>query len=323
MKNLSILQRLMVTATVLLALLGSIVVFSILQVHSVAESLEQVNTVNSVKQRYAINFRGSVHDRAIAMRDVTLIADEPALKKRLADIDLLAAKYADSAKKMDDLFQDRADTVSDDERRLLADIKAIEARAMPEMAKVIAMRQQGQLHEAQKLVLDEAAQPFADWLAAINRMIDHEEALNKAESATVATIVGRFGWLMTTGLIILGVLIMTVMALTGRAIARSLNRAIASCKEIADGDLSRRVDSDGIGETRQLLESMEQMRTSADTSINDVVRVMGAVAQGDLTQKIEKAYQGSFGQMKEFVNITVARLAQAVTKSANDATEQL
>jgi methyl-accepting chemotaxis protein len=321
MKNLSILQRLMVTATVLLALLGSIVGFSIFQVRAVANSLERVNTVNSVKQRYAINFRGSVHDRAIAMRDVTLIADESALKKRLADIDLLAAKYADSATKMDDLFQAKADTVSDDERRLLTDIKAIEARAMPEMAKVIAMRQQGQLHEAQKLVLDEAAQPFADWLAAINRMIDHEESLNKVESATVATIVGRFGWLMITGLSILGVLIMAVMALTGRAIARSLGRAIASCKEIANGDLSRRVDADGIGETRQLLESMEQMRTSAGASINDVVRVMAAVAQGDLTQKIDKAYQGSFGQMKEFVNLTVAKLAQVI-KYSTDVTAQ-
>jgi methyl-accepting chemotaxis protein len=323
MKNLSIRQRLMVTATVLLALLGSIVGFSIFQVRAVANSLERVNTVNSVKQRYAINFRGSVHDRAIAMRDVTLIADESALKKRLADIDLLAAKYADSATKMDDLFQAKADTVSDDERRLLTDIKAIEARAMPEMAKVIAMRQQGQLHEAQKLVLDEAAQPFADWLAAINRMIDHEESLNKVESATVATIVGRFGWLMITGLSILGVLIMAVMALTGRAIARSLGRAIASCKEIANGDLSRRVDADGIGETRQLLESMEQMRTSAGASINDVVRVMAAVAQGDLTQKIDKAYQGSFGQMKEFVNLTVAKLAQVSTEVKGGAAEQM
>jgi len=322
MKNLSILKRLMVTATVLLALLGSIVLFSILQVRAVSESLARVNSVNSVKQRYAINFRGSVHDRAIAMRDVTLIADEPALKKRLADIDRLAAAYAESAKQMDDLFQARADTVSAEEKRLLADIKAIESRAMPEMAKVIAMRQQGQLHEAQKLVLDEAAQPFADWLAAINRMIDHEESLNKAESATVATIVGRFGWLMITGLSILGVLIMAVMALTGRAIARSLGRAIASCKEIANGDLSRRVDADGIGETRKLLESMEQMRTSADASINDVVRVMGAVAQGDLTQKIEKAYQGSFGQMKEFVNITVAKLAQVSTEVKGGAAEQ-
>jgi len=262
MKNLSILQRLMVTATVLVALLGSIVVFSIFQVRAVSESLQRVNNVNSVKQRYAINFRGSVHDRAIAMRDVTLVADEPALNKRLADIDRLAAAYADSAKKMDDLFQARTDTVSADERRLLADIKAIEARALPLMGKVVATRQQGQLHEAQKVVLDEAAQPFADWLAAINRLIDHEESLNKAESAVVATIVGRFGWLMITALSVMAVLIMAVMALTGRGIGRLLGGEPAHAADVmnklAAGDFTASLNLRK-GDQTSLMFAIQQM----------------------------------------------------------------
>jgi methyl-accepting chemotaxis protein len=265
MKSLSIFQRLMVTATIFLALLGSIVVFSIFQVRAVSESLERVNSVNSVKQRYAINFRGSVHDRAIAMRDVTLIADEPALEKRLADIDRLAAAYADSAKKMDDLFQARADTVSDDEKSLLADIKAVEARAQPMMSKVIATRRQGQLHEAQKLVLDEAAQPFADWLKAINRLIDHEESLNKAESAVVATIVGRFGWLMLTALSILGVLIMAVMAQTGRGLQKVLGGEPADVAAVANrvalGDLSSAIVLRA-GDTSSLFATVAKMQQS-------------------------------------------------------------
>ena len=265
MKNLSIFQRLMVTAIVFLALLGSIVGFSILQVRAVAESLQRVNNVNSVKQRYAINFRGSVHDRAIAMRDVTLIADQAALEKRLADIDRLAAAYADSAKKMDDLFQDRADTVSDDEKSLLADIKAVEARAQPMMGKVIATRQRGQLPEARKLVLDEAAQPFADWLKAINRLIDHEESLNKTESAVVATIVGRFGWLMITALGILGVLIMAVMAQTGRGLQKVLGgepaEVAAVTKKVATGDFSTHIPL-ASGDTTSLFANVAKMQES-------------------------------------------------------------
>jgi len=35
-------------------------------------NLTQMNNVNSVKQRNAINLRGSVHDRAIALRDAVL-----------------------------------------------------------------------------------------------------------------------------------------------------------------------------------------------------------------------------------------------------------
>jgi len=323
MKNFSILQRLMVTAAVLVALLGSIVGFSILQVRDVSASLERVNTVNSVKQRYAINFRGSVHDRAIAMRDVTLVLDEPALRKRLSDIDRLAAAYADSAKKMDALFQARSDTVSDDERRLLNDIKAIEARALPLLGKVIAMRQQGQMAEAQKLVLDEAAPPFTDWLAAINRLIDHEESLNKAESTVVATIVNRYGWLMMTALCILSVLIVAVMARTGRAIARALGKAIASCEEVADGDLSHSVDPDGIGETRKLLESIERMRTSVATAVGtvranaeSVASASAQIAQGnqDLSQRTEvqaSALEQTAASMEE--------LGSTVKQSADNA----
>jgi len=315
MKNLSILQRLMVTATALVVLLGLIVGFSILQVRTVSESLQRVNNVNSVKQRYAINFRGSVHDRAIAMRDVTMITDEAGLKKRLADIDLLAAKYADSAKKMDDLFQARADSVSDDEKRLLADIKAAEARALPMLGRVVAMREQGQLREAQKLVLDEGAQPFVDWLAAANHMIDHEESLNKVESAAVATIVGRFGWLMLTALGVMAVLIMGVMALTGRAIARSLggepDYAADVMRKVAAGDFAVNIAIRD-GDKSSLLFEIKTMVASAGHSIDDVIRVMGAIAKGDFTQNIDKPYQGSFDELKTQVNNTVINAGQSI-----------
>lgn len=48
---------------------------AISSVGSIEASLNQINKVNNVKQRYAINFRGSVHDRAIALRDMVLAAD--------------------------------------------------------------------------------------------------------------------------------------------------------------------------------------------------------------------------------------------------------
>jgi methyl-accepting chemotaxis protein len=114
------------------------------------------------------------------------------------------------------------------------------------LGRVVAMREQGQLREAQKLVLDEGAQPFVDWLAATNHLIDHEESLNKAESAVVATIVGRFGWLMITALSIMAVLIVAVMALTGRAIARSLGCEPAHAADVmnkmAAGDFTASVN---------------------------------------------------------------------------------
>jgi methyl-accepting chemotaxis protein len=68
------------------------------------------------------------------------------------------------------------------------------------------------------------------------------------------------------------------------------------------------------GDTGSLLFAIKQMVISAGDSITDVVRVMGAMAQGDLTKTIDKPYQGSFGEMKTYVNDTVAKLSQIVTE---------
>src|ERR1700727_970545 len=56
------------------------------------------------------------------------------------------------------------------------------------------------------------------------------------------------------------------------------------------------------------------MVTSAGQSINDVVRIMAALATGDLTQKIDRTYDGSFEEMKTYVNNTVAKLSEVVAE---------
>src|ERR1700738_3170833 len=67
--------RLIVGFGIILTMLVGLAAFSIIEVSAVSASLSTINNVNSVKQRYAINFRGSVHDRAIKLRDVTLVSE--------------------------------------------------------------------------------------------------------------------------------------------------------------------------------------------------------------------------------------------------------
>ncbi|MCW1777640.1 hypothetical protein NB693_25450 [Pantoea ananatis] len=72
-------------------------VVGIQRVHSIDQRLTAINEVNSVKQRYAINFRGSVHDRAIALRDVVLLDDAASRQATERTIDKLAGDYARAA----------------------------------------------------------------------------------------------------------------------------------------------------------------------------------------------------------------------------------
>jgi len=84
-------------------------------------------------------------------------------------------------------------------------------------------------------------------------------------------------------------------------------------RKVAGGDFTVDVAVHA-NDTSSLLHTTRQMVQSAGDSINDVVRVMGAMATGDLTQTITKSYTGSFAEMKDYVNETVEKLSLVVTE---------
>jgi methyl-accepting chemotaxis protein len=86
---------------VLMAVLAGLAIQRVGQIDTI---LTRINDVNSVKQRYAINFRGSVHDRAIALRDVVLASSPEATKVHADLIGKLDARYQESAGPLDALF---------------------------------------------------------------------------------------------------------------------------------------------------------------------------------------------------------------------------
>ncbi|MET0210732.1 MAG: methyl-accepting chemotaxis protein, partial [Burkholderiaceae bacterium] len=65
-------QRLALGFGLVLSLMILIALIGIQRVGLIDDTLQSVSQGASPKQRQAINFRGSVHDRAIAVRDVVL-----------------------------------------------------------------------------------------------------------------------------------------------------------------------------------------------------------------------------------------------------------
>ena len=104
--------RILVLFLAMLAIVGVMGSYAMLQVNQVAERLATINEVNAVKQRYAINFRGSVHDRSILVRDVVLATGAEDMARSVAEIDILAKFYSDSAGPMDAPPAQRSSEVS-------------------------------------------------------------------------------------------------------------------------------------------------------------------------------------------------------------------
>jgi methyl-accepting chemotaxis protein len=180
--GISVAGRLGLGFGIILAMMLVLSVLSVFKVNAIDNSLQHISEVNNVKQRYAINFRGSVHDRAIALRDVTLVGDAE-MSAVTALIDKLDNDYQQSARPLDALFSDTKAVVSAEERAWLEKIKQNEARAMPLVRKIIAARQSGDIDGARAMMLAQAKPAFVDWLASINGFIDQEEKLTEAESA--------------------------------------------------------------------------------------------------------------------------------------------
>jgi methyl-accepting chemotaxis protein len=86
------------------------------------------------------------------------------------------------------------------------------------------------------------------------------------------------------------------------------------------GDFTTRVNLSGLqGFQKEMADGMNQLMTTTDAAIADVVRVMGALAEGDLDKTIDKPYQGAFGQLQQYANNTMAKLAQVVGEVNNAA----
>ena len=80
-----------------------------------------------------------------------------------------------------------------------------------------------------------------------------------------------------------------------------------------DGDFSRRIALAGKhGFFRQTAEGINRLMGVMSAAIEDVARVLAAVAGGDLSQKIEAEYLGTIGELKDSVNKTVEQLREVV-----------
>ena len=77
----------------------------------------------------------------------------------------------------------------------------------------------------------------------------------------------------------------------------------------AAGNFSERIKSEGKdGFFLKLADGLNMLVTTAEKGLNDVARVLGAIAKGDLTEKIDADYMGTFGELKNYCNETTSSL---------------
>ena len=317
MRDMKMTGRVAAAFGVIIVLMVMLAAIAIFRVGDVDRNLRTINDLNSVKQRYAINFRGSVHDRSIAIRDVVLSTTPDELKEALDTIADREAKYRDSAGPLDKMLADNQ-SPSPEEMRILASIKDVESKTNPLVESLIARRQRGDAAGAMA-VLAEARPQFVQWLKVINQFIDLEEAHNKEIATDTRDKTGGFT-------LLIALLCTASLAIGGLAIwwATSDMRKLPAMTEILEKltqghrDVAIPVAS-GANELAQLAAAMASFRDQLaeadrakheqmDMLVSSIGSALERLAMGDLGVRVEQNLDGMFAKLKDDFNRAVSEL---------------
>ncbi|MEM1045487.1 MAG: methyl-accepting chemotaxis protein [Pseudomonadota bacterium] len=299
-----------VAAFVSLVLLTAIVSgFSIFRVSGLQASLATINDFNSVKQRYAINFRGSVHDRAISVRDVVLVEDQAGLDRALAEIRTLKAAYDASAGPMDEMFR-TSPGISEEERTILGSIKEIERVTVPLYEEVVRLQLAGQAAEARTLLINDASPNFSEWLARINRFIDLQEEKNATIKADVDEKVMAFS-AVVLGILLLGGVLSLAMGIWCAAALRSLKPLTEKMQLVADGNLDTEIPCPkGENEVANMAKALQFFRENLKRT-----KVMDAENE-QRAAEMEADKRRSMNDMADGFEANVESVVTAVSRAA-------
>ena len=228
---------------VLVAIILGISILSINRITFIEANLYEINEVNSAKQRVAINYRGSVHNRSISIRDVVFANNKADLDKYLAEIKFEEDFYVTAKNKMNADFISK-NMLTPEEQTILAKINDTENRTMPLIKKIIDYKNNGN-NADMMATLNQVRPLFVEWLKVINEFIDLEESKNQAITPKVTKGTANFKLMMIINSVVALLLGSFIAIFIIRYLLKLLGGdpqdASKSFNAISQGDLTKEV----------------------------------------------------------------------------------
>jgi methyl-accepting chemotaxis protein len=316
--------RLALAFGAVLLLLVAVVATGVSRMSAVNDHLHAITDENNVEAREAKEIRGHAFEMGLTVRDTIITTDEATLKSQYDQLEVAGRALDESVRKLDQLFATLSGTTAT-EKELMGKIKdgvpAFEAAAM----KVATLGVANKNAEATDFLRkefdprDAALHPIVEQLASFEDKLNDEAAADAAH----AYASGR------TIMLVLGVIALALGFGAALLMTRSLlgqlggepNYVVSVMQSVSRGDFSVKVAVRD-GDRSSMLHSVRTMVDTAGSSIGDVGRVMKAISEGDLTQTIDKEYEGAYGELKEFANETVLKLSMIIAE-VNSAADSL
>ncbi|MDM7948509.1 methyl-accepting chemotaxis protein [Hydrogenophaga sp.] len=279
--SMTVAKRLYLGFGLMLAILMGVALVAIAKVSAINGALQANSGEHAALQRHAINFRGSAHDRAIAVRDVVLSASSADRAKEVATIEALAGFYAKSAGPLEALVQKSADVA--ELNVLYGAIKDIENQSVATTQAVIAKVEASDNAGAQAQLWNEAKPQYVAWLGAINKLIDYEESRIQAMNSVAMDQASSFLYVMMAALAGALGCGMVLAWIISRSLVQQLGAEPAELGQVAQrvsqGDLSPVLGASG-APAGSVLASLGAMQASLANVVGQVRNASDSIATG-------------------------------------------
>ena len=319
-RHISIFTVIAVGYAILVFIIIGISVLSIQRINFIADNLKVINYVNSAKQRIAIDYRGSVHDRSILVRDV-ILAEEENYQQYVDEIRQKESDYSNAKQRMQNNYINK-NNLDPQETSILSRIDNIENQIMPLIKNLIDSKP-GSTYDDLHHKIDAIRPLFINWLATINEFINLEEEKNKAISPIVVHSVTNFKLMMYLNSIIAIILGSVIAFLIIRFLSKILGgdpqTASLSVKHIAKGDLTKDIDlSKGdksmLYDIFTMRDRLKHVITDIKESAEEIIRSTQVVAASSADARISAVEQNQVAtnsvEQIEIITQGTARIAE-------------
>jgi methyl-accepting chemotaxis protein len=315
-------------------LMAAMAVFATLRLSEINERLAHITEGNNLQIARANQMIDSVRQRAVAIRNLTMLADAEARKAELASIEEATKRYETARQDLHALIE-RYDA-SEAEKALMEAIDSAEKTNGALLAQAIELAVSGKTEAAAAFVMDKVRARQARWVTVLQTLSGLQAKTSSDYVSDSQAAYRQSRWLLWG--FVAAALTMGVLLAVGvtRSITEPIGEAAQLAKITATGDLTARSTSRHHDETGELLDAMLAMSRHLAEVVGSVREGSEHIAAGtaeiakgnsDLSERTERqaaSLQQTAASMEELRatvrnNSETARTANAISEGASAA----
>jgi len=315
-KNMKIGMRLGLGFGLMVLLLAAISIVSYMRLSQINGEIANMVNDKFPKTVLANNVIGQINIFARALRNSLLVKSEDVAK----ELDRVAEARKEITKNFDQLEKNIR---SEEGKKVLA--KALEARKIyvVDLEKLLELQKAGKRDEAIQYMVTEMRKTQGDYIKAVTELVDFQADLMKKtgdEANSAAEGAQRLILILSIGAILIA---LSFAFWLTRSITRPLNEAVTVANQLAEGDLTARIEVTSRDETGMLLAAMQNMVAKLSQIIGEVRGAADSLssASEEVSATAQSLSQGSSEQAAsvEETSASVEQMSASITQNTENA----